>query len=137
MNRIRRAGRQTFRSLETPNYRKYLVGQIISASGSWIQQTALTWLVVRMTHGNGFAVGTVIALQFFPVLIGGAWAGVLADRLDKRRLLIATSAGAAVCAAVMGALVLTGCDRTVDGVRAGRDASASRPRSTLRLGVPS
>jgi MFS family permease len=107
MNRIRRAGRQTFRSLETPNYRKYLLGQIISASGSWVQQTALTWLVVSMTHGNGFAVGTVIALQFLPVLIGGAWAGVLADRVDKRRLLIATSAGAAICAAVMGGLVLT------------------------------
>ncbi len=107
MTRLRRAGRQTFRSLETPNYRKYLIGQIVSASGSWIQQTALTWLVVSMTHGNGFAVGTVIALQFFPVLIGGAWAGVLADRLDKRRVLIATSAGAAVCATVMGALVLS------------------------------
>jgi len=108
VNRIRSAGRQTFRSLETPNYRKYLVGQIVSASGSWVQQTALTWLVVRMTHGNGLAVGTVVALQFLPVLLGGAWAGVLADRLDKRRLLMATSAGAAVCAAVMGALVLSG-----------------------------
>ncbi len=108
MNRIRAARRQTFRSLETPNYRKYLVGQIVSASGSWVQQTALTWLVVRMTHGNGFAVGTVVALQFFPVLVGGAWAGVLADRVDKRRLLIVTSAGAAICAAIMGALVLSG-----------------------------
>ena len=107
MNRLRRARRQTFRSLETPNYRKYLVGQIISASGSWIQQIALTWLVVRLTHGNGLAVGTVTALQFTPVLIGGAWAGVLADRLDKRRVLLATSTGAAVCAAVMGVLVLT------------------------------
>lgn len=106
MRWLRQAGRQTFRSLETPNYRKYTVGQIISASGSWVQQTALTWLVVRMTNGNGFAVGAVIALQFFPVLIGGAWAGVLADRLDKRRVLLATSTGAAVCAAVMGALVL-------------------------------
>ena len=107
MRRLRRAGRQTFRSLETPNYRKYLVGQIISASGSWVQQVALTWLVVRMTRSNGFAVGTVLALQFLPVLIGGAWAGVLADRLDKRKVLFATSAGAAVCAAVMGALVLS------------------------------
>ncbi len=107
MKRLDRARRQTFRSLETPNYRKYLVGQIISASGSWIQQIALTWLVVRLTHGNGLAVGAVTALQFTPVLIGGAWAGVLADRLDKRRVLIATSSGAAVCAAVMGILVLT------------------------------
>ena len=108
MRRIRRAGRQTFRSLATPNYRTYLIGQIISASGSWIQQTALTWLVVQMTHGNGFAVGTVVALQFFPVLLGGAWAGVLADRLDKRRVLIATSVGAAISATLLGVLVLTG-----------------------------
>lgn len=108
MNRLRRAGRQTFRSLETPNYRQYLIGQIISASGSWVQQIALTWLVVRITHGNGFAVGAVTALQFTPVLVGGAWAGVLADRLDKRKVLIATSTGAAICAAIMGVLVLTG-----------------------------
>ncbi len=105
MTRIRQASQQTFRSLETPNYRKYLLGQIISASGSWVQQVALTWLVLRMTD-NSFAVGTVLALQFLPVMIGGAWAGVLADRLDKRKVLFATSAGAAICAAIMGALVL-------------------------------
>lgn len=108
MTRLRRAGRQTFRSLETPNYRKYLVGQMVSASGSWVQQTALTWLVLRMTHANGFAVGTVVALQFLPMMLGGAWSGVLADRLDKRRLLFATSTGAAICAAVMGVLVISG-----------------------------
>lgn len=108
MNRIRQARRQTFRSLETPNFRKYAFGQIISASGSWVQQIALTWLVVRMTNGNGIAVGAVTALQFTPVLIGGAWAGVLADRLDKRKVLLATSLGAGVCAAIMGALVFSG-----------------------------
>jgi MFS family permease len=108
MNRLRRAGRQTFRSLETPNYRKYLVGQIISASGSWVQQIALTWLVVRLTHADGLAVGLVTALQFTPVLIGGAWAGVLADRLDKRRVLLATSTGAGICAAFLGVIVLAG-----------------------------
>lgn len=108
MNRIRRAGRQTFRSLESSNFRKYTVGQIISASGSWVQQIALTWLVVKLSGADGLAVGLVVALQFTPVLIGGAWAGVLADRLDKRRLLIATSAGAGVFAAVLGVLVLAG-----------------------------
>ncbi|MGZ4677513.1 MAG: MFS transporter [Acidimicrobiia bacterium] len=108
MNRIRQAGRQTFRSLETPNYRKYLTGQVISASGSWVQQIALTWLVVKLTHGNGIAVGLVTALQFTPVLLGGAWAGVLADRLDKRRVLVGTSLAAGVCAAVLGWIVLAG-----------------------------
>jgi MFS family permease len=108
MRRIRSAGRQTFRSLETPNYRKYLTGQIISASGSWVQQIALTWLVVKLTDGNGVAVGLVTALQFTPVLIGGAWAGVLADRLDKRRVLLFTSTAAGICAAVLGVIVLAG-----------------------------
>lgn len=108
MTRLIRAGRRTFRSAAVPNYRRYLVGQMISASGSWVQQIALTWLVVRITHGNGFAVGTVTALQFAPVLVGGAWAGVVADRLDKRKLLLATSAGAGIAAAALGVLVLTG-----------------------------
>jgi len=109
MNRLRRAGRQTFRSWETPNFRKYFIGQLISASGSWVQQTALVWLVARnLTNANGLAVGTVVALQFTPVLLGGAWAGVLADRLDKRKLLFATSAGAGLLALVLGVLVLAG-----------------------------
>ncbi len=107
MSWVGRAGRQTFRSLEIPNYRRYLGGQVISASGSWIQQIALIWLVVKMTHGNGVAVGTVTALQFTPVLIGGAWAGVLADRLNKRRVLVMTSAGAGIFAGFLGVLVLT------------------------------
>ncbi len=106
MTRLRRAGRQTFRSLATPNYRKYLSGQMISASGSWVQQIALTALVYDLTHGNGLALGVVTALQFLPVLLGGAWAGVLADRLDKRRLLLATSTGAGICAAILGGIVL-------------------------------
>lgn len=105
MNRIRGAGRQTFRSLETPNYRKYIVGQIISASGSWVQQIGLIWLVARLTD-NAVAVAMVQVLQFAPMLIGGAWAGVLADRMDKRRLLVATSAASAACAALLGVLVL-------------------------------
>ncbi len=111
MSWVRRAGRQTFRSLEIPNYRRYLGGQVISASGSWIQQIALTWLVVKMTDANGIAVGAVTALQFTPVLIGGAWAGVLADRLNKRRVLVITSASAGVFAGILGLLVLTGAVR--------------------------
>ncbi len=108
MTWLRRAGRQTFRSLEVPNYRKYTVGQLISASGNWVQQTALTWLVIRMTDSNGLAVGTVVALQFLPMLLGGAWSGLLADRVDKRRLLFLTSGGAAAGAGAMGVLVIGG-----------------------------
>ena len=88
MTRIRGAGRQTFRSLQTRNFRIYFVGQIISGSGSWMQQVAQIWLVLKLTD-SGIALGVTTALQFLPVLLGGAWAGVLADRMDKRKLLIA------------------------------------------------
>ena len=103
MTRIRGAGRQTFRSLQTRNFRIYFVGQIISGSGSWMQQVAQIWLVLKLTD-SGIALGVTTALQFLPVLLGGAWAGVLADRMDKRKLLIATSSAATVLATTLGLL---------------------------------
>ncbi len=103
MTRIRGAGRQTFRSLRTRNFRIYFVGQIISGSGSWMQQVAQIWLVLKLTD-SGIALGVTTALQFLPVLLGGAWAGVVADRMDKRKLLIATSSAATVLAATLGLL---------------------------------
>lgn len=105
MTRLRLAGRRTFRSLRTRNYRIYFVGQIVSASGTWMQQIAQTWLVVQLTHTNAIAVGTITAVQFLPVLLIGAWGGVVADRADKRKLLMATSAAAMVIAAVLASLV--------------------------------
>jgi MFS family permease len=106
MSGLVRIGRQTFRSLRWPNYRLYFAGQVVSASGSWMQQVGQVWLVLQLTR-SGTALGIVTALQFLPVLLGGAWAGLLADRLDKRRLLIVTSAAAALCAATLGLLVVT------------------------------
>jgi MFS family permease len=97
------AGRQTFRSLSTRNFRIYIAGQIVSGSGSWMQQIAQAWLVLKLTN-SGVALGVVTALQFLPVLLGGAWAGVIADRMDKRKLLIATSAVATVLALTLGLL---------------------------------
>lgn len=105
MTRLRLAGRQTFRSLRTRNYRIYFAGQIISASGTWMQQIAQTWLVVQLTHTNAIAVGTITAVQFLPVLLIGAWGGVVADRADKRKLLLATSSTAMVIAGVLAMLV--------------------------------
>ena len=103
MTRIRGAGRQTFRSLRTRNFRIYFFGQIVSGSGSWMQQVAQVWLVLKLTD-SGIALGITAALQFLPVLLGGAWAGVLADRMDKRKLLIATSATAVALALTLGLL---------------------------------
>jgi len=81
--------RRSFDSLSVPNYRRYFIGQLVSLSGNWMQMVAAVWLVLSLT-GSGVAVGFVTALQFLPMLLFGAWGGLLADRISKRRLLIAT-----------------------------------------------
>ena len=83
------AVRRSFGSLSVPNYRRYFFGQLVSLSGNWAQMVASVWLVLSLT-GSGFAVGLTTALQFLPMLLFGAWGGLLADRFDKRKLLIAT-----------------------------------------------
>jgi MFS family permease len=83
------AVRRSFGSLSVPNYRRYFFGQLVSLSGNWAQMVASVWLVLSLTH-SGFAVGLTTALQFVPMLAIGAWGGLLADRFDKRQLLIVT-----------------------------------------------
>ena len=95
-----------FSSLRVPNYRLYFIGQVISLSGTWMQRVAQSWLVLELT-GSGTALGVVSALQFLPLLLLGPWGGVLADRYDKRRVLIATQAIPAVLAGILGLLVAT------------------------------
>lgn len=107
MTPIERAARRTFHSLRTRNFRLYFIGQVISGTGSWMQFVAQTWLVFRLTH-SGVAVGVTIGLQFAPMLLAGAWAGVLVDRLDKRRLLIATAAASGLLALVLGLVTVAG-----------------------------
>jgi MFS family permease len=101
----------TFRSLKVRNYRLYFTGQIISVSGTWMQSVAQAWLVVRYLapHGQeGIAVGLTTALQFLPLMLFGAWGGLVVDRVDKRRLLFATQTGAGILALVLGILVQVG-----------------------------
>ena len=85
------AVRRSFGSLSVPNYRRYFVGQLVSLSGNWMQAVASIWLVLTLTH-SGVAVGLTTALQFLPMLLLGAWGGLLADRFPKRDLLIVTQA---------------------------------------------
>ncbi|MDQ1355700.1 MAG: hypothetical protein QOF20_2466 [Acidimicrobiaceae bacterium] len=99
----------TFRSMRSRNYRLYFYGQLVSTSGTWMQTVALGWLVLRITN-SGFAVGVVTALQFLPMLLLGTYGGVIADRLEKRRTLIATQAGMAVSSAALAAITLAGSD---------------------------
>ncbi|MDQ6852163.1 MAG: MFS transporter [Actinomycetota bacterium] len=89
------------------NYRLYFVGQLISTSGTWMQSIAQAWLVFQLT-GSGVALGVTTALQFTPMLLAGAWGGVLADRVEKRRLLIGTQAASGLLALVLGAVTAFG-----------------------------
>src|SRR3954463_4405977 len=98
---------RTFASLKIRNYRLYYVGQFVSMTGTWMQSVAQGWLVLRLTHNSGAALGIVTALQFTPVLFLGAWSGVLADRVDKRRLLLVTQSLMGVFATVLAVLTLT------------------------------
>ncbi len=99
--------RRSFTSLAVPNYRRYFAGQIVSLSGNWMQVVAEMWLVLTLT-GSGLAVGVTSALQFLPLLLFGAWGGLLADRLPKRTVLTVTQALMALPALILGVVTLGG-----------------------------
>jgi MFS family permease len=105
MTRVRKLSRATFASLRNRNYRLYFTGQVISVSGTWMQRLAQAWLILRLTHNNGFWLGVESGLQFLPMLLFGAWGGVIADRFDKRRLLYGTQTAAGLLALGLGLIV--------------------------------
>lgn len=104
---LRSLGKQTFASLANPNYRRYTRGQAISLAGTWMQSIAQSWLVLQLT-GSATALGVVIALQTLPTLVLGPYGGVLADRLDKRKLMIGLQSVMGVLALALGILTITG-----------------------------
>lgn len=104
--RFRRVGRATFSALSVPNYRRYFTGQTISLIGTWMQTTAQAWLVLTLTN-SATDLGLVIALQTLPILLLGPYGGVIADRVDKRRLMIVLQALMGVQALVLGVLTVT------------------------------
>lgn len=108
MERVRVFVRSTFQSLQIRNYRLFATGQLISLIFGWVQITAQDWLVLEVSHGSASALGVVTALQFAPMLVFTLYAGKLADRLDKRYLLILANVLYLVLAALMGALVVSG-----------------------------
>ena len=109
MTAVRRALHQTFRALSVRNFRLYFIGQVVSVSGTWMQTIALALLVLSdRLHGTGFDVGLVTALQFVPMLLVGSFGGLIADRVDKRRLLLVTQSAAAALAMSLGLLVALG-----------------------------
>ena len=110
MRRVSLAFGRTFGSLRVRNYRLYFFGQIVSVSGTWMQSVAQAWLVLKLT-GSAVALGGVTGLQFVPMLFAGAWGGVIADRMDKRKVLVATQSLMATLALALGILTLTGAVR--------------------------
>lgn len=102
-------GRGMFRSLRIRNYRLWFAGALISNVGTWMQRTAQSWLVFdELTDHDATAMGVVMALQFVPQLLLAPYAGVIADRYDRRRILTVTQAGMGLLAAGLGLLLLSG-----------------------------
>ncbi len=104
---VRRNLRATFASLEVPNFRRFFIGQMVSVSGTWMQMIGQSWLVLNLT-GSAAALGIVTAAQFLPLLFLGPYTGVVADRRDKRKILIGTQVASMVLALVLGVVVATG-----------------------------
>jgi MFS family permease len=103
-----RANARTFASLRRHrNYRLFFAGQVVSVSGTWMQNIATAWLVLALTH-SPVAVGLLAVCQFLPFTLFGLFAGVVVDRLDARRTVIGTQAVSMAFAGVLAALTLGG-----------------------------
>ncbi|KQS60404.1 MFS transporter [Geodermatophilus sp. Leaf369] len=97
-----------FRALRVHNFRLYVSANLVSQTGTWMQRIGQDWLVLQLSGGSGVALGVVTALQFAPTLLFSFYGGVLADRFDKRRLLMVTQALMGGVALVLAVLVATG-----------------------------
>jgi MFS family permease len=104
---VRAAARETFRSLSHRNFRLFFFGQLVSQVGNWLTLVAQTLLVLKLTD-SGIALGLLAAAQFGPILVLGPWAGLVADRSDKRRLLLTVQTLAMVQSFMLAALAATG-----------------------------
>ena len=96
----------SLRSFKHRNFRIFFAANMVSNIGTWAQRVAQDWLVVTDLHKGGSALGIVTGLQFLPMLLFSLYAGSLADRLDKRKLLIFTNAGGGVTAGILGWLII-------------------------------
>ncbi|TLM83162.1 MFS transporter [Pseudarthrobacter sp. NamE5] len=99
--------KHTFISLKVPNFRIFAIGHFIAVIATWMQRIAQDWMVLELS-GSVTAVGITVALQFLPSLLLGPWGGMIADRFAKRKILILCQSIAAVLAAALAALALSG-----------------------------
>ncbi len=102
----------TFRALRSRPFRLYFGGQVVSASGSFLQQTAIGWLVLELT-GSPSDLGLVLAAGGIPSLLFGPWGGAVADRVDLRKLLVVTQTLYCLLAALLWALAVAGAASVV------------------------
>src|SRR5262249_39178792 len=84
---------------------------LVSLCGTWMQTVGLAWLVLDLSHNNGLAIGVIFALQYGPTTLLGAWGGVVADRRDKRHIVVMTQSVQAISAAALGAVTIAGIAR--------------------------
>jgi len=99
--------RDVGRSLRNPNVRRYLIGQGVSNSGKWLEQTAELWLLLQLT-GSGIAVGLHSVMLYGPILLFGAYGGVISDRVNRRHLLIATQSLQALATGTLALFTFAG-----------------------------
>ncbi len=97
----------SFRALRSRPFRRYFAGQVVSASGTFLQQTAIGWLVLQLT-GSATSLGLVLAAGGLPSLVLGPWGGAIADRVDLRKLLILTQSIFGILAALLWILAVGG-----------------------------
>ena len=102
----------TFRALSNHNYRLYAAGGVVSNTGTWMQRVAQDWLVLQLTANSGTALGITTGLQFLPILLLSPYAGLVADRFPKRRVLQVTQLMMAGPALILGLLAVTGVVET-------------------------
>ena len=96
-----------FASLHLYNYRLYFFGQSTSVAGNWMQNVAISWVVLQLSH-SGAVLGAMTAARFVPLLLLGPWGGLITDRSDKRRMMIVTQICLALLSLVLAVLSLTG-----------------------------
>ena len=104
---IKPSGVGAFRALRHRNYRLYFFGQLTSLAGTWMQSAAQSWLVLKLTNSS-MMLGVVSFAQFAPILLVGLFAGVVIDRIDRRRMLIGTQTLLMLSAFILAALTFTG-----------------------------
>ncbi|HEY6494608.1 MAG TPA: MFS transporter [Trebonia sp.] len=107
---IDRQPRGAFAALSSRSYRIYIGGQSLANTGTWMQSIAQDWLTFNLTHSST-AVGVTMALQFLPMLLFGLYAGALADRLSKRRILLCTQTLNGIVTAALAVITISGAIR--------------------------